>query len=65
MNKPKTTTGTIRLAPETWVKLRELFQYYGGAGVVKTAWFTRWINKKHPSNQAKTNATGNTATRSR
>jgi hypothetical protein len=53
MNKPKTTTGTIRLAPETWVKLRELFQYYGGAGVVKTAWFTRWINKKHEQMKAK------------
>jgi hypothetical protein len=53
MTKQKTVTGTIRLTPETWVKLRELFQYYGGAGVVKTAWFVRWIDKKHEQMKGK------------
>lgn len=49
----KTTTGSIRLDPETWVKLRELFQYYGGAGKVKTAWFARWINQQHEKMKGK------------
>lgn len=53
MNKPKTVTGTIRLAPETWVKLRKLFQYYGGAGMVKTAWFTRWVDKQYEKMESK------------
>jgi hypothetical protein len=53
MTKQKTVTGTIRLAPETWVKLRELFQYYGGGGVVKTAWFTEYVNKKHEKMKGK------------
>lgn len=43
----KTVTNTIRLPPESWRKLRALFQHHGKNNHVKTLWFQAWIDKQY------------------
>jgi hypothetical protein len=47
MNNQKSTTGAIRLPPESWRKLRALFQHHGANNHVKTLWFQAWIDKQY------------------
>jgi hypothetical protein len=47
MNNQKSTTGAIRLPPESWRKLRALFQHHGANNHVKTLWFQAFIDKKY------------------
>ena len=47
MTKPKSIIGAIRLPPESWRKLRALFQHYGANNHVKTLWFQALIDKHY------------------